>query len=177
MYINNFIKLPLEFVIFLLIYIFHLHVVCSNDIMQMLEQISCKGGDYMLEGFQPFEILSGSAFMSISNTGINFNKNVLIKMNKCHHIKLLINHQTKTVAIQQAQDCDEFAIPFVKDDIAIEKGVRIHNKELENTLSNLIDLDLELFTYRVDGEFLPADRAMLFNLTKGRRLKKRNKNL
>lgn len=129
----------------------------------------------MLEGFQPFEVLSGTAFMSISNTGINFNKNVLIKMNKCSYIKILINHQNKIVAIQSTQPNDAFSIPFVKDNTALEKGVRIHNKELENILANMIDLDLESFTYRVDGEFLPADGAMLFNLTKGRRLQKRIK--
>lgn len=129
----------------------------------------------MLDGFQPFEVLSGAAFMSISNTGINFNKNVLIKMNKCGYVRILINHQTKTIAIQNSQPDDEFSIPFVKSNTALEKGVRIHNKELENTLASMIDLDLESFTYRVDGEFLPADGAMLFNLTKGRKFKKRIK--
>lgn len=129
----------------------------------------------MLAGFKPFEVLSGSAFMSVSNTGINFNKNVLLKMHKCRYIKVLINYENATLAIQKANADDDFAISFVKDVTQCDKGVRIHNKELENTIARLVDLDLKSFTYRVDGELLPSDDAMLFNLNAGRRIKKRTR--
>ena len=53
----------------------------------------------MLEGFLEVPILQGSSFMSITDNGINFNKNVVKHMQGAENIIILCNSNKKI-------DCD-----------------------------------------------------------------------
>ena len=58
----------------------------------------------MLEGFLEIPILQGSSFMSITDNGINFNKNVVKHMQGTEYIIILCNSNKKQIAIQK---CDK----------------------------------------------------------------------
>ena len=129
----------------------------------------------MLENFKPIQIVKGIAFMSVSNNGISFNKNVVIKMNRPEIIRLMMNEEQLQFAIQATTDNDDSTMSFYNDNIDIRNGIRTHNRDLENTLAQLMDWDLDSFVYRVDGVYLEKENAMLFELKKARRFPKRNR--
>ncbi len=129
----------------------------------------------MLENFKPIQIVKGIAFMSVSNNGISFNKNVVIKMNRPEIVRLLMNEEQLQFAIQATTDNDDSTISFYNDNIDIRNGIRTHNRDLENTLAQLMEWDLDSFVYRVDGVYLEKENAMLFELKKARTFPKRNR--
>ena len=113
--------------------------------------------------------------MSVSNNGISFNKNVVIKMNRPEIVRLLMNEEQLQFAIQATTDNDDSTISFYNDNIDIRNGIRTHNRDLENTLAQLMEWDLDSFVYRVDGVYLEKENAMLFELKKARTFPKRNR--
>ena len=129
----------------------------------------------MLENFKPIQIVKGIAFMSVSNNGISFNKNVVIKMNRPEIVRLMMNEEQLQFAIQATTDNDDSTMSFYNDNIDIRNGIRTHNRDLENTLAQLMDWDLDSFVYRVDGVYLEKENAMLFELKKARTFPKRNR--
>lgn len=133
------------------------------------------GANVMLENFKPLQIVKGTAFMSVSNNGIGFNKNVVIKMNKPEIVRLMINEEQSQFAIQATTDNDDSTINFFNENIDIRNGIRTHNRDLENTLAQLMDWDLESYVYRVDGLYLEKENAMLFDLKTARRFQKRTR--
>lgn len=129
----------------------------------------------MLENFKPIQIVKGIAFMSVSNNGISFNKNVVIKMNRPEIVRLMMNEEQLQFAIQATTDNDDSTMSFYNDNIDIRNGIRTHNRDLENTLAQLMEWDLDSFVYRVDGVYLEKENAMLFELKKARTFPKRNR--
>ena len=60
------------------------------------------GGDYMtmLEGFKPFNFSEGVPYVSITNNGMTFNKSVVMKLDYPEQVVLLIDNETRRIAIQ-----------------------------------------------------------------------------
>lgn len=129
----------------------------------------------MLENFKPIQIMKGTAFMSVSNNGIGFNKNVVIKMDKPKNIRLMINEEQLQFAIQAAAESDDTTIGFYNESIDIRNGIRTHNRDLENTIAQLAGWDLDSYVYRIDGIYLEKENAMLFDLKSARTFPKRNR--
>ena len=70
----------------------------------------------MLEGFVEITILQGSSFMSVTDNGFNFNKNVVKHMQRAERIRLLCNSDKKQIAIQKCDSDNENSIPFYRDE-------------------------------------------------------------
>lgn len=123
----------------------------------------------MLEGFKPMMLLTGNAFISVTKNGINFNKNVAIKMGMPDYVKFMLNSERKLFAIQTTNESDPYAIKFMRKGTSIEKyGVRYNNRDLENTLESLMNWDLSQFNYRIDGIYDEQNQAMIFDLNSAR---------
>ena len=60
------------------------------------------GGDYMtmLEGFKPFNFSEGVPYVSITNNGMTFNKSVVMKLDYPEQVVLLIDNETRRIALQ-----------------------------------------------------------------------------
>lgn len=127
----------------------------------------------MLEGFSSVPVLTGSAFMSVTDNGINFNKNVLLRMKKPKYVQFLINRSAKKVAIQACDNAAENAVQFYKDNVNIKYGVRYNNKDLETMVAAIMDWDLSSSNYRIDGVYLDDEHAMLFDLATARKFEKK----
>lgn len=129
----------------------------------------------MLEGFLEVPILQGSSFMSITDNGINFNKNVVKHMQGAEYIIILCNSNKKQIAIQRCDKGHENSIRFYRDEKNFVNGVRFNNREVVQMIVSMMDWNLQEFNYRADG-FLTEDRnSMIFDLNSARSFLKKNK--
>lgn len=128
----------------------------------------------MLVDFVPITLLSGSSFVSITDNGLNFNKNVLLRMHRPEYVVILLNMQKKQIAIQACEKNDSNAVAFFKPDSDVKYGVRLHNKDLENMLSRLMNWNLKESNYRIDGTHIEEENAMVFNLNEARQFAKKS---
>ena len=129
----------------------------------------------MLEGFLEVPILQGSSFMSITDNGINFNKNVVKHMQGAEYIIILCNSSKKQIAIQKCDKGRENSIQFYRDEKSFVNGVRFNNREVVQMIVSMMNWNLQEFNYRADG-FLTEDRStMIFDLNSARRFSKKNK--
>lgn len=128
----------------------------------------------MLEGFIKIPILPGSSFMSVTNNGINFNGNVVRNMQMAKYVNLLLNLDTKQVAIKKCDIKDEEAVKFCRNESNLKNGVRINNRELQQKFSRIMNWDLETYNYRIVGFFSDEDDAVIFDLKNARKFRKRN---
>ena len=129
----------------------------------------------MLEGFLEVPILQGSSFMSITDNGINFNKNVVKHMQGAENIILLCNSTKKQIAIQKCDKGRENSIQFYRDEKNFVNGVRFNNREVVQMIVSM--MNWQEFNYRADG-FLTSDRnTMIFDLNSARKFNKKNKRI
>ena len=129
----------------------------------------------MLDGFKKVQILQGNSFVSVTNNGINFNGNVVFHMQKTKYVTFLLNTDEKQIAIQKCDDKEEDKISFFRDGSNWKNGVRINNRELQQTITRMMNWDLDAYNYRADGIYSDNDDAMIFDLKNARKFNKRRK--
>ena len=129
----------------------------------------------MLEGFRKVNLTSGLPYVSITDNGITFSKNAVIKMGKPKNVVLLMNEEKKMIAIQICDANEEGSIQFFKNIKSI--NVRINNKDFIYTLSRLMNWNIKEEGYRILGDWYENEQVMIFDLTKAALLgEKENEN-
>ena len=118
----------------------------------------------LLDGFKVFDFNEGSPYLSATKNGINFNKSVVLKLNKPEYVVFLINKEKKQVAVQVCQKDTPNAIQFYKEKASGVLSVRWNGKDLLNTISEMMGWDLENRAYRADGTLLEDENAILFDM-------------
>ncbi len=120
----------------------------------------------LLEGFTSFNFEEGAPYVSVTKNGVTFNKSVIMKLNYPNYVVLLINAAEKKIALQSCDPSTPNSIVFYKgkDDASKPLSVRWNAKDLLQTLSRMMEWDLEMKSYRIYGEPLPENKAMLFDL-------------
>ena len=126
----------------------------------------------LLEDFKPFNFSEGVPYVSVTINGVSFNKSVVLKLNYHEYVVLLINEESKQIAIQVCDRDTPNAVQFYK----VKKNpnlisVRWNGRDLINTLQTMMGWSLKNNGYRVDGVLLKEERAMLFDLNKAEELK------
>lgn len=116
----------------------------------------------MLEGFETFSVTIGAASISVSEYGISFSKTSVIRLGKAEYVKLLINANTKEIAIQISDKNTEDSIKFYTGQKST--SVRWNYRELQNTISDMMDWDLKEYIYKVEGKYFHEDKALVFDL-------------
>lgn len=119
-----------------------------------------------LEGFVKFDFSIGVPSASITPNGVTFNRSVVSKMNNPEHVVLLINKETKQIAIQACSQDTPQSIAFYKqkEKDKAAQSVRWNNRDLLNTLSELMGWNLKETQHRVEGRLLPQGNIMIFDL-------------
>lgn len=119
----------------------------------------------MLEGFEPITFGNSAAIASITKNGLTFNKVAFEKMNGTNYVTLLVNREKRQFAIRQCAQNDVNAMPFA---VAIKPkapSVRWNSKELLRLFSSLMSWDLDKCSgYKITGEYLKSEKALLFDL-------------
>ena len=129
----------------------------------------------MLEGFKKVNLTSGLPYVSITDNGITFSKNAVIKMGKPKNVVLLMNEEKKMIAVQICDANEEGSIQFFKNIKSI--NVRINNKDFIYTLSRLMNWNINEEGYRILGDWYENEQVMIFDLTKAALLgEKENEN-
>lgn len=65
----------------------------------------------LLENFKPFNFNEGVPYVSITINGMTFNKSVIMKLEYPEYVRLLIDEETKRIAVQPcAQDTPNGAV-------------------------------------------------------------------
>ncbi|MBQ9535076.1 MAG: hypothetical protein IJU78_04470 [Clostridia bacterium] len=126
----------------------------------------------LLENFKPFNFNEGAPYVSVTNNGLTFNKAVVMKLNYPEHVMLLIDEETKRIALQSCTSDNPNAASFYnKNKKSNVLSVRWNGRDLLNTIQSLMNWDLSQCGYRIDGILLKADHAMLFDFTRAKEMK------
>ena len=118
----------------------------------------------ILDGFKQFDFSEGVPYASVTQNGVTFNKSVVKKLGLPSKAVLLINEENKQIAVQARDENDENAVQFYRPKKNNVFSVRWNGRDLLNTLSELMEWDLNQASYRIEGHLLKDEKAMLFDL-------------
>lgn len=119
----------------------------------------------VLDGFRTFDFSEGSPYVSVTRNGMTFNKAVVKKLGSPAYAILLINDETKQIAVQTAFEDTPKAVSFYKEKASGLVSVRWNGKDLMNTITDMMDWDLEKHSFRVDGVLIKEENAMIFDFS------------
>lgn len=124
-----------------------------------------------LSGFKSFNFNEGVPYVSVTSNGVTFNRSVVLKLACPEYVVLLINEETKQIAVQVCDEDATNAVPFFKEKKDGVLSVRWNARDLLNNLSAMMGWDLSKESYRIEGVLLKDENAILFNLSKASELK------
>ena len=128
----------------------------------------------MLEGFEPVTPLRGRPSLSVTNAGLVFSRNVMQRMGRDSYIVFLINRAEKKIAIQKGDERDERAIRAFHG----SNPTRINNMDIDKIIADMMQWDTKssLHYYHIDGEYIPSEKAIIFDLKMAKEKIKRRRN-
>ncbi len=118
----------------------------------------------MLSGFTAFNFNEGVPYVSITPNGVTFNKSVVMKMEYPEYVVLLIDENSKRIAIQVCDESTPNAVRFYKSKASGVISVRWNGKDLLNTIEAMMGWNLKETPYKADGILLKEEHAMIFDL-------------
>lgn len=119
----------------------------------------------LFDSFKSFNFNEGVPYVSITNNGMTFNKSVVMKLGYPSHVLLLINEDSKQIAVKKCSELDHNSAPFFKPKKSNAISVRWNGRDLLNTIEGMMGWDLAKAGYKVDGTLIREEDAMLFDLT------------
>lgn len=126
----------------------------------------------IFDGFTTFDFSEGVPYVSVTKNGVSFNKSVIMKLNYPTHVQLLINASTKQIAIKVCTPDESKAQTFYNAEKKSNYlSVRWNAKDLLNTIAEITGWDYEKESYKIDGELISDENAMLFDFNKAEILK------
>lgn len=115
----------------------------------------------ILDSFKKINLNSSGPAVSISSYGLTFNKTVVETMSLPNYVVLLLDEDSKRIAIQVSENNED--IPF-----CVNKhnrvNARINNKEFVRKLFKLMNWELSGGSYRVVGSWYPEEKVYIFDL-------------
>ncbi|MCD7885001.1 MAG: hypothetical protein LUI87_15075 [Lachnospiraceae bacterium] len=124
-----------------------------------------------LDGFKPFNFNEGVPYVSVTYNGMTFNKSVVMKLGFPKHVVLLIDEESKQIAIKICDESYPNATTFYRGNNPKVISVRWNGRDLLNTIQSMMSWDLSKCGYRTEGTLLKEEGAMLFNLAAATELK------
>lgn len=118
----------------------------------------------LLEGFRKITLATGVPSMSITKNGITFNKATVIKMDKAPAVFLFLNSAERKIAIQKCDPGVEDAVPFYKESSGYISA-KINNSDFINTVSKMMNWQLDKTGYKCPGDAYPEEGVMIFDLS------------
>ena len=116
-----------------------------------------------LSGFKAFDFSEGTPYFSATRNGLTFSKAVTMKLGCPEYVLLLINAETKQVALQVCTQETPKAAAFYKEKKNGIMSVRWNSHDLIATFERLLGASFEQHGFRVDGNVID-DHTMLFDL-------------
>lgn len=116
----------------------------------------------MFENFKKINLTVGLATITLSANGLSFSKTSISKLGCAKRVNILLNEESKQLAIQACSDDDTEGTPFAKNKNV--QFVRWNNRDFIKTISRLIGVNLGANNYRIEGEYISSENALLFDL-------------
>ena len=91
----------------------------------------------LFDSFKPFNFNEGVPYVSITNNGMTFNKSVVMKLGYPSHVLLLINEDSKQIAVKKCSELDHNSAPFFKPKKSNAISVRWNGRDLLNTIEGM----------------------------------------
>ena len=118
----------------------------------------------LLDNFKPFNFDEGAAGLSVTKNGVTFNRSVSTKLGQPKYVVLLLSQEEKMIAVKVCSESDEHAAVFCKTKEEKPIAIRWNSKDLLLTIQDMMEWKLtECNGYRVDGKFIPEEKAILFD--------------
>ena len=124
-----------------------------------------------LEKFKPFNFGEGVPFVSVTLNGLTFNKAVVMKMGFPKFARLLINDEDKMIAVQATDENEDMAVPFYRIHKNKQTSVRWNSRDLLNTISTMMEWNLHMQNFKVEGTFDKSANITVFDLKRAVPLK------
>lgn len=121
----------------------------------------------ILEGFNAFNFSEGAPYVSVTKNGVTFNKGVIYKLKKPEYVVLLFNDKTRQMGIKvcDANTPNAFAF-YNKEKKSNLLSVRWNMRDLLNTISEMMEWNLEENSYKIAGTLYAEEGVMIFDLEK-----------
>jgi hypothetical protein len=118
-------------------------------------------------GFKAFDFSEGTPKISVTANGVTFSRGVANKLGKPEYIVLMISDEKRQIVIKRAAKETKFSYRFYRQSKRKVDGnivsVRINNTELLSKISRLMNWNLALYSYRVEGTIVDGG-TILFDL-------------
>ena len=121
-------------------------------------------------GFSTFDFEEGVPYVSVTKNGITFNKGVVMKLGRPTRVVLLINSESKQIALRGCDENTPRSNAFYKENNRGVVSVRWNSKDLLATFKDMMGWNLDLEAYRVEGQLLKEEGAMLFDFNNAEKL-------
>ena len=118
----------------------------------------------MLDGFERIKLTKGLPSISITSNGLTFNRTAVVKLGEPEYVILMKNEKDRLLAVQVCTEEEPDRTPFLSNRGKTVISVRWNNKDLIHTISKLMGWDMSNNGYRVNGDYLNDERAMVFDL-------------
>ena len=115
----------------------------------------------ILDGFKKINLSNSGPAVSISSYGLTFNKTVVETMSLPNYVVLLLDEESKRIAIQASDNSED--IPFCINK-SNRVNARINNKEFVRKLFKLMNWDLTEGSYRVPGTWYADEKVYIFDI-------------
>jgi len=122
----------------------------------------------MLEDFEVLDFVVGVPSVSVTKNGVAFNKPAVEKMKCAYYVRLLIDRNSCRIAIAHTNDDDPKAQRFFREGQKVANGIRWNNKDLLTTITRLMKWNLTERGYKINGEYLEEEDALVFDLKTAR---------
>lgn len=121
----------------------------------------------VLEGFKIKRLITGSPYVSVTKNGVTFTRSALDKLNYAEKVNILMDEPTRRMAIRVSELNDEDSVPFVKNGDKKTLNVRWNNGEFTKELMDWVENpEMKNDGFKVYGEFIAEENALLFDFTK-----------
>lgn len=94
-----------------------------------------------------------------------------MKMDYPKHVILLIDDESRRIALKTCTEDTPNAVAFYKPKKTNVISVRWNGKDLLNTIKTMMKWDLDKDSYRTEGELIPDEQAIIFDLNNASVLK------
>lgn len=115
----------------------------------------------ILDGFKKINLNNSGPSVSISSYGLTFNKTVVETMSFPDYVVLLLDEESKRIAIQASENNKD--IPFCVNK-SNRVNARINNKEFVRGLFKLMNWALNEGSYRVPGTWYVEEKVFIFDI-------------
>jgi len=121
-----------------------------------------------MDGFEIFTFGRKEPAVSITKNGVTFNGAAVDKLEKSPYVQLLINGETKMLAVKKISEENPYAVPFY---VRAKKGVSSicwNSRKLLKVMCNMTGWDLAAdgcSGYKVLASYDSSEEALMIDLT------------